>query len=206
MYLPRAFADTDLSRLDRLLARDPFATLVTTDGTGAPFASHLPVLYRREDARVLVEGHWARANPQARHGGPALLIVHGPHSYVSASWYPDKEAAARVPTWNYAVAHLHGTLEPFEDEAALADLVSRLSDRFEASVGASWRFEPGRDDHRGQLRGIVGFRFAPARIEIKAKLGQNHPDANRRAVADALSRRHEPGAAAIARMMRERDT
>ena len=204
MYTPPAFADTDLTLLDRLFDADPFVTLVTTGDDGVPFASHLPVLHRRDGEHVLVEGHWARPNPQARHDTAALMIVHGPHAYVSASWYPDKEAAARVPTWNYAVAHLHGTLERFEDEAGLGDLVSRMSDRFEAGVGQSWRFESAREDHRSQLRGIVGFRFVPTRIQMKAKFNQNHPAANRDAVADALERLGHARAEAVAAMMRER--
>ncbi|MDH7451700.1 FMN-binding negative transcriptional regulator [Luteimonas composti] len=204
MYAPRAFAETDLSQLDALLAADPFVTLVTTDADGAPFASHLPVLYRRDGERVLVEGHWAKPNPQAAHAGPALMIVHGPHAYVSPGWYPDKEAAARVPTWNYAVAHLSGQLRTCEDEAALADLVSRLSDCFEAGVGQDWRFEPGREDHRRQLRGIVGFRFEPERIALKFKLSQNHPAANRAAVADALEGL-DARSRAVAGLMRARE-
>src|SRR5690606_39671742 len=83
MYTPRAFAETDLAGLDALLAADPFVTLVTTDADGAPFASHLPVLYRRDGERVLVEGHWARPNPQARHGGHALLVAHRSEEHTS---------------------------------------------------------------------------------------------------------------------------
>ncbi|TDK23454.1 FMN-binding negative transcriptional regulator [Luteimonas aestuarii] len=203
MYLPRAFAGTDLALLDALVAADPFVTLVTTDAEGAPFASHLPVLYRREGDAVLIEGHWAKPNPQARQGDSALVIVQGPHHYISASWYPDKETAARVPTWNYATAHLHGTLQRFDDEAGLADIVSRLSDRFEASVGQGWRFEPQRDDHRAQLRGIVGFRFVPMRIDLKAKLSQNHPQANQVAVASALEALGDTNADAVAALMRQ---
>ena len=205
MYAPRAFAETDLAQLDALLAADPFVTLVTTDADGAPFASHLPVLYRRAGGHVLVEGHWAKPNPQARHGGPALMIAHGPHAYVSPGWYPDKETAARVPTWNYAVAHLSGTLRAYDDEEALADLVSRLSDRFEAEAGQDWRFEPGREDHRRQLRGITGFRFEPAAIVLKFKLSQNHPAANRVAVADALDDGGARHGRAIAGLMRARE-
>lgn len=204
VYLPRAFAETDLTHLDGLLARDPFVTLVTVDTDGLPFASHLPVLYRRDGDDVLVEGHWAKPNPQSRHTGPALMIVHGPHAYVSASWYPDKEPAARVPTWNYAIAHLQGELARFDDEPSLADIVMRLSDRFEASVGQAWHFEPERDDHRRQLRGIVGFRFAPARIELKFKLSQNHPEANRDAVITSLRALDDAGGMDIATMMRDR--
>ena len=205
MYTPAAFAEADPGLLDALLADDPFVTLVTIGDDGLPFASHLPVLYRREGGAILIEGHWARPNPQARHDGPALLIVHGPHAYVSPGWYADKEPAARVPTWNYAVAHLSGRLQRFEDEPSLADLVARTSARFEAAGGEDWRFEPARDDHRRQLRGIVGFRFAPERVELKAKLNQNHPAANRDAVATGLAARAEPRSQAVAALMRARD-
>lgn len=201
MYLPRHYTDTDLQHLDGLLAADPFITLVTTDADGRPFASHLPVLYRRTGEDVLIEGHWARPNPQARHQGDALMIVHGPHAYVSPGWYPDKEIAARVPTWNYAVAHLHGALDTFEDEATLGDLVSRLSAQFEATVGNDWRFESERADHVSQLRGIIGFRFAPARIDLKFKLNQNHPAGNVEAVAAMLSLQRDENANAVASLM-----
>ena len=53
MYTPRAFDETDLGELDRLIARDAFVTLITTDADGVPFASHLPVLYARDGERIL---------------------------------------------------------------------------------------------------------------------------------------------------------
>jgi len=204
MYAPRAFAETDLGELDRLLARDPFVTLVSTATGGEPFASHLPVLYSREGDQVLIEGHWARPNPQATHAGPALMIVHGPHAYISPGWYPDKEEAARVPTWNYAVAHLAGRLEASTEEAFLASIVERLSLRHETAVGSDWRYEHERTEHRNQLRGITGFRFVPERIELKFKLSQNHPPANVSSAAAALSQQGDDKARAIAALMLER--
>lgn len=203
MYLPAAFAEHDLAALDALIARDAFITLIGMH-EGLPQVSHLPVLYRRDGERVELRGHFARANPQSRLEGAALAIVHGPHAYVSPAWYPDKEAQARVPTWNYAVAHIHGALTLFDDEGALSALVDELSTRHEAAVGSDWRFEAGRDDHRVQLRGIVGFSLVAERIDLKFKLGQNHPVENRRSVADrleSLAQRHGPD---VARLMRER--
>jgi transcriptional regulator len=99
------------------------------------------------------------------------------------------------------VAHLRGTVECFEDAPMLADLVDRLSRRFEATVGRDWRFEAARPDHHAQLRGIVGFRFLPTRIDLKFKLNQNHPPANRRAVRDDLAGRDDPDARALAALM-----
>ncbi|HYG08098.1 MAG TPA: FMN-binding negative transcriptional regulator [Stenotrophomonas sp.] len=199
MYTPRAFVETDLAALDGLIAHDPFVTVITAP-SGTPEVSHLPVLYRRDGDQVLLEGHWARPNPQVA-GGPALIVVHGPHAYVSPSWYPDKVQAARVPTWNYAVAHLHGQLTPFNEETALADLVDRLSQRFEATAGGDWRFDLDNPRERSQLRGIVGFRFVVERIEMKFKLSQNHPPANVAAVIAALAHQGNEDARATAALM-----
>ncbi|WP_374606546.1 FMN-binding negative transcriptional regulator [Thermomonas sp.] len=202
MYQRRAFIGTDPAQLDALFAADPFVTLITRDETGAPFASHLPVLYHRDGELVRIEGHWAKPNPQARHAGDALLIVHGAHAYVSPGWYPDKHEAGRVPTWNYAVAHLRGQLHTFDDESSLTDLVTRLSAHFEASVGSDWEFDATDPRQNAMLRGIVGFRFVPDRVDIKLKLSQNHPLANRQAVIDALSSQAAEDARAVAALMR----
>lgn len=201
MYTPTHFAETDLAQLDRLALGYPFATLITLSA-GEPFISHVPVLYQRAEQAVTVRGHWSRANPQWRHGGEATIILHGPHAYISPSWYPDKETAARVPTWNYAVAHLSGPLEIIEDEAGLASIVSALTERHEAGIESNWRFEFERDELRSQLRGIVGFRLRPTRIELKFKLSQNHPDANVSSAARQLSRSGENGAV-LAKLMLE---
>lgn len=203
MYQPASFVEKDLAALDALIERDNFVTLITVrDGT--PTVNHLPVLYRRSGDAIELRGHWARPNPQAKHAGPATVVVHGPHAYISPSWYPDKEAEARVPTWNYAVAHLDGTLETFEDELSLAALVDDLSRQHEARVGQDWRFEYERDDQRRQLRGIVGFRFRANSAALKFKLNQNHPIANRLAVAGQLERQQRENSRDIAALMRAR--
>ena len=201
MYLPRAFAEHDPAALDALIAHDAFITLVTVVD-GAPLVSHLPILYRRDAARIELRGHWAKPNPQSQCTGPALAIVHGPHAYVSPSWYPDKDAEARVPTWNYVVAHLHGNLERLDDEASLASIVTDLTAMHEARVGQAWAFEPERHDHRTQLRGIVGFRMVCDRVELKAKLSQNHPGANREAVIAQLDAQASEASRTVARLMR----
>lgn len=205
LYLPAVHAETDLTALDRLADAHDFATLVTVREE-MPTVSHLPLLYRRDGDRVVLRGHFARPNPQARHAGRALAVLHGPHAYISPTWYLDKDIEAHVPTWNYAVAHLSGELETFSDEAALAVLVSELSDRHEARIGSDWRFEPEREDHRVQLRGIIGFRLHVDRIELKFKLDGSHPPANRSAVANRLAQQPDDGSRGVAALMRERLT
>lgn len=203
MYRPGAFAETDLAALDWLLARDAFATLVTVDG-GQPFATPLPVLYARDGDAVELRGHWSRANPQWRHGGNALVIVHGPHAYVSPGWYPDKHENNRVPTWNYATAHLRGRLEIHEEPDFLAAVVADLSQRHEDAVGSDWRYEPDNPAHVAQLRGIVGFRLRVEQVDLKFKLNQNHPAANVRGAAAALAAHAREGDREVAALMLDR--
>lgn len=204
MFVPAAFAETDLTWLDRLLARDAFVSLVSTDADGLPRLTQLPVLYHRDADGVLIEGHWARANPQAQHSGLVLMLAHGPHAYVSPGWYPDKIAASRVPTWNYASAQLRGNLELIHDRSALADLVTRTSAHFESGIGQDWAFDPADDRQQRMLSGIVGFRFRPTQIQIKLKLSQNHPEANQRSVMAELARSNEATARDVGHWMQLR--
>jgi transcriptional regulator len=200
MYLPRHFAETDLSRLDALVDRDAFATLVSVRD-GVPYASHLPVLYERDGERVRFRGHWARANPQWQglDGQSVLLIVHGPHAYVSPNWYPDP--ALSVPTWNYAVAHCHGRIAIHDGEPAVEPIVTALAERFEGGGPGAWRFANVEPSVRHELRGIVGFELAVDRLELKFKLNQHHPAAKREGAICGLRTTGTSGGAEIANLM-----
>ncbi|HNV82833.1 MAG TPA: FMN-binding negative transcriptional regulator [Arenimonas sp.] len=203
MYTPKYFAETDLLELDRLVEWNAFASVITTVD-GQPFVSHIPVLYERNESEVIFRGHWAKPNPQWKGNLEALLIIHGPNAYISPGWYPDKEEKARVPTWNYAIAHIHGQLEVTHEEKDLASIVSDLTEVNETMVGSDWEFEPEtREDHRKQLAGIVGFRLVAKEISMKFKLSQNHPEANIESVIEQLPSSNQHHGALIAEMMRE---
>jgi len=175
MFTPRAFAETDLLWLDRLLARDPFVTVLTAGGDGLPELTRLPVLYQRDGDHIELRGHWARANPQARHSGAAKVLVDGPHGYVSASWYPDKDPMARVPTWNYAVAELRGQLQPFDDTDALAQLVSDTGDHFEASAFQPQIQAHGAAEQRNDRNALPAHLARPRRWRCSLTFGASAP-------------------------------
>ena len=72
-----------------------------------------------------IRGHVARANPhwkQLANGSPVLVMFHGPHTYVSPSWYADTQS---VPTWNYAVVRARAAPRcwPRRSAPLLKDLV-----------------------------------------------------------------------------------
>lgn len=202
MYTPRHFVETDLTALDALFERDAFVTLITSVD-GVPCASHLPVLYQREAEHVTVHGHWAKANPQWRSiTGHVLMIVHGPHAYISPSWYA--EPATQVPTWNYAVAHLYGAIEILDDAASLEMIVATLAERYERALGSTWRFPDSAPGELPALAGIVGFRFKMQRAELKFKLNQNQSEDNVRGAIHGLLTVAGDNALAIADLMQQR--
>src|SRR5688500_16111716 len=90
MYVPAHFALNEVGGLLELMRRHPFATFVTVSAAGAPFAGHLPFLVENGPGPLRLYGHMARANPQWRdleRDRDALVIFHGPHAYVSPTWY-----------------------------------------------------------------------------------------------------------------------
>jgi len=202
MYIPQAFGTQDPAALDRLAAYNAFGTLVSQID-GAPFASHLPVLYRRAEGQVLLAGHWARANPQWRdiEGQRVLCILHGPHAYISPRWYPEPDK--NVPTWNYAVAHLYGRVRIIHDVEELERIVVALAAQYEAAAAKPWRFESTAESAQARLKAIVGFELAADDIQIKLKLNQNHPPENVKGAMEGLCKEGAGAAAEVASWMED---
>ena len=182
LYNPPHFRGDDPETLLAFIEENAFGTLATS-GEGGLQVSHLPFLAEREEGRVRLLGHVARNNPHATALEAArdqLVIIHGPHAYVSPSWYANHPS---VPTWNYAVVHAHGRAR-LMDEPALHDLLMRLSARYEAGRPNAWRMSGLPPAYvEGMLAAIVGFEVVVERLEGKFKLSQNRPDEIPRVIA-----------------------
>jgi transcriptional regulator len=200
MYVPAHFDPGDLERLDWLAAHDSFGTLISSVD-GAPFATHLPVLYARAGDRVTLTGHWARPNPQWRtiEGQRALFIFHGPHAYISPRWYVTP--TRQVPTWNYAVAHVYGPVRLIDESRGLEDIVARLARAYEGEGSDAWRFADAEPATRAMVRGIVGFELTADQVQLKFKLNQNHPRANVEGAIRGLRVTSSQDAQAVASLM-----
>jgi len=200
MYIPPAFRVDDSRKLAEFIQSYSFATLITHDGA-APFASHLPMLYRQEGDHGTLVSHVARANPQWRHfasGGEVLAIFHGPHGYVSPSWYQTELA---VPTWNYATVHAYGVPILIHEPERVASLLNETVSTYEASFDQPWRGELPVEFVDKLTQGIVAFELPIARIEGKFKLSQNRSETDIQGVIDGLSRSGGAENFALARMM-----
>ena len=186
MYLPTHFNETDRARIEGLIRDFGFATLIATTPDGA-LVTHAPI--QLDSARNVLIGHIARANPHAaklQDGTQLLAVFHGPHAYISPTWYIDEnEKVPNVPTWNYAVVHVTGTVSRIDDDAAKWKIVKELA------------------AHASKLSAIVGFEMAITSIEAKLKLSQNRSVRDQENVIAKLMASDGSEARATARMMQE---
>src|SRR5206468_5364102 len=138
MYIPRFNRIDDREQIVRFIQEHGFGTLVSNGNEGM-IASHLPVLWSEpgEAGWGTLRSHMARANPQWRHfesGEEILVVFHGPHAYISPSWYVMQHT---VPTWNYAVVHAYGVPELL-DEPGLRQVVEDTTAQYEANMAQPW--------------------------------------------------------------------
>ena len=194
MYLPSHFEERDPERLHGFIREHPFGTLVSLTTTGLD-ANHIPFLLLAEttNGAAALHGHIARGNPLWRDvvpGSQALVIFHGPDSFISPSWYPSKRETAKVvPTWNYAVVHAHGALRVVDDVAWLRSHVEALTQEHEGRRETPWAVSDAPADFVDQLlRGIVGIEITVTRLVGKWKVSQNRSAADRAGVVEGLER------------------
>ncbi|PJW15240.1 transcriptional regulator [Geobacillus sp. Manikaran-105] len=170
MYIPKDFAINDVDVAYQVIKENSFATLVSVHQREL-FATHLPLLLNRE--KTCLYGHFARSNPQwndIQHQ-TVLAIFHGPHCYISPSWYETNQA---VPTWNYVAVHVYGNVELIDDEEEIMQSLHDMVEKYEAP-GSRYQLSEVDAKLLSKMRsGIQAFKIHIERIEGKAKLSQNH--------------------------------
>jgi len=209
MYIPDRFRVDDPKTIAAFIREHPFGCIVTWDGK-RPTATHIPFLLEETDAGPCLLGHLSRANPQRMgfqgmgfHGGEALVIFEGPHTYVSAGWY----SGPGVPTWNYMIVHAYGSPELVDDAVELRRILDALVRGQEAlyRTGTGYdlsRLPDGFVDKMAQ--GIVGVRIPVSRFEASFKLSQNADATDYQTVILKLRERGDTHSVAIADAMAAR--
>ena len=181
MYTPSFNQLSDRSLLIEAMRAYSFAILfgpkANANSLTSLAATHLPLVVKDSGPHGVLEGHFAKANPQWQSlaGRETLAVFSGPNSYVSPTLYVDPLS---VPTWNYIAIHAYGTLQLVEDEAGKNALLEGLIEAHEPAFLQRWHAFP-EDFRQNMLAGIVGFRIPIARIEGKFKLSQNRAAAER---------------------------
>jgi transcriptional regulator len=166
----------------------PLATLVR--GGVELAADVLPLEVERTDGGWRITGHVARANALRREadGQPVLAIFQGPQAYISPNWYPSKAQHGKaVPTWNYTMVQVHGTLRAIEDPEWLRAFVTRLTERHEGGRAMPWHVADAPAEYLdAMLKAIVGIEIEVTKLEGKFKLSQNRSAEDRTGVVLGL--------------------
>ncbi len=200
MYIPAQFREDDHQKIIAFLKQNNFPAIVSYDGA-KPIATHAPVeITEDENGKMIIYGHFSRANPQWKTFGQQqiLLIFQGAHTYISARWYNH----VNVPTWNYLMVHVYGTVRMIEGDELYA-LLSRLVRQHEST--SSYRLESLPQDFvQKEMKGVVGFAIDVTLIEAGYKLSQNRNDEDYENIARQLDKRSDENSAKVARAMREK--
>jgi len=118
-----------------LIDHYPWALVVNNGDTG-PYATNMPVLLdRTRGEHGTLVGHIARANDHAEvlqnSNHPTLVIFHGPYSYVTGSWYPNRDMPSTV---YYTAVHCYGKVQT-QSNHQLEHWLEVLTNRMEEAIG-----------------------------------------------------------------------
>ncbi len=178
-----AFLLEDEAEVRRLVAENPWATIVSSPASGL-VASHYPFLIDRDADRLTLLTHVGRPDETLHELGrhEVLVIVQGAHGYVSPGWYGTEEF---IPTWNHVTAHLYGTPQILTDDENLR-VLGELVDHFEKRMPEPRSLSLDPAYAARVARGTVGLRIPISRIDARLKLSQNKPPEVVDRIIDAL--------------------
>lgn len=199
MYIPTHFQINDEGIIYDVIEKNSFATLFSQHN-GIPCATHLPLTLDKHNRYLY--GHFARLNPQWKDikNQEVLAVFHGPHCYISPSWY---EINTAVPTWNYVAVHVYGQVEILDSEQELMDTLHDMVKKYE-EPNSSYKLEEVDSSFiEGMTKGIVGFKVKINKIEGKWKLSQNHPVERQKLIIQQLEQISSEDTKQIAVLMKE---
>lgn len=196
-FRPKGDDATKRALAEAVVREVGFAKLFLTTPDG-PRVAHVPLFLTDDGA---AQFHLSRGNAIAQYlaGTDALLLVDGPHGYVSPDWYGT--GGGQVPTWNYVSVEMEGPVRKMDDDGLHA-LLDDLSAVYEATLAPKkpWTREKMDQAYYDKLfSAIQGFEMEIRAWRPTFKLSQNKPAEERDRVIAGLE---ASGQRAIAQLMR----
>jgi transcriptional regulator len=203
MYNLSHFKAKEEGEVMAFMKAHPFITLCGSFANGKPVATHIPALLVERDNKLFLQAHIMRK--QEHHlafaeNEQVLAIFQGAHTYVSASWYEQKNIAS---TWNYRAVHVNGQIA-FKDEAWLLQLLTDLTSHFENnphSPALVNKMDPAYVQQ--MMKAIIGFEVEVTNIQHVFKTSQNREGANYKSIVDHLTKADDAGANEMAEIMKK---
>ena len=168
----------------------PFALVCGADLEGKPVATQVPLLFMQREDKLFLQGHFMKKqdHTDAFLKNPnALVVFSGAHTYVSASWYENKQIAS---TWNYQAVHAAGKIH-FQDADFLHQLLTRLTETFEQSGSTSLVQHMDPQFVERMIQAIIAFEIEVLSIRNVFKLSQNRDKQSHANIISELSSQGE---------------
>jgi transcriptional regulator len=203
MFVRPCWKPRTQEELYRFIEEYPWALLVNNAANG-PLVTNMPFLLDRSKGNFgTLVGHVARGNEHAAvlsaAESPTLVVFQGPYSYVTASWYPQRDMPS---TYYYTAVHCYGHIR-VQSDAELETWLGKLTERMETPLPNGWKTtDIPRSEITRRLPAIMGFELEIERIEGKFKLGQDEPKKDAMAVAQKLENASDPSHRKLSEMIR----
>lgn len=180
----------------------PFVILCGVDKNNNPVATHVPVLFEERDDKVFLLAHVMKKQEHTNafaNNQNVLAIFYGPHTYVSASWYTDKQSAS---TWNYQAVHASGILKFVSDER-LHEVLTRLTEKFEDNPHSPSLVQKMDKAYvEKMMSAIIAFEIEVTSVQHVFKLSQNRDEKSYEHIVHQLGNQ-DADAKAVAETMQQ---
>lgn len=168
MYPPKHHQSQDQQKMIAVIKQYPFAMLISVLN-GQPLITHIPIIYNEVSGKLVA--HIDKYNPQVatlKEGAEVTVVFRGPDCYISPSIYTTKQ----LPTWNYIMVHIKGTISLINDPEEAKDTMIAMTQFLE---GMDQKFVLDKDNRgmRNSINYIQAFEINITNWEGKFKLSQD---------------------------------
>jgi len=168
LYPPPHHQSDDIKKIIQVIKAYPLAALISTDREN-PFITHIPIIYNDETGNLVA--HIDRSNPQTEtltNGAKVTTVFRGPDTYISPSIYSTKQ----LPTWNYIIVHVTGTIKLITDPEAAKDTMIAMT-KFLEGTPQKYVLAKENPSMDRLVQYIQAFEITVTKWEGKFKLSQD---------------------------------
>lgn len=174
MYQHPEYKDDKTDRVTRFIEDNPFAVISGCDLKYNPVATQAPVFLEEHDGKKVIRGHMIKGSAHHKaflENNKVMVLFPGAHTYVSATWYDDKQSAS---TWNYMTVQAKGTIR-FPGEEQLIEILRKTTLHFENNDPGSTTIYDNLDPEYTNrlLHAITAFEVEVHDLDHVFKLSQD---------------------------------
>ncbi len=205
MYNLPYFKEKDAAVVIDFMKQHSFALIIGVDAEQKPVATQIPLLFVEKEGELYLRGHIMKGNDHHKafeNNKNVVTVFTGPHTYVSASWYENKQQGS---TWNYMTVHAKGDIR-FLEEPELLNILDQLTNHYENNSNSPSLYKELPKEYVMRLaKAIVGFEIKVTAIENVFKLSQNRDEKSYDNIMQQLEQGHADAKAIAAEMRKRKD-